>query len=381
MSATRAPAGRFFQRFILPGLAFKAVVIGGGYATGREIAEFFLGGTAREGLYGMLLAMAIWSLVCALAFLFARRFQARDYRTFFRALLGRFWPLFEITFVLFMILVLSVMAAAAGSIGAALFGWHEWSGTLVLIVAIVTAASFGTEGVERLFRYSSAFIYMVYALFLILAVGSFGDRILPQLAEPAASAAWIGSGATYASYNVVAAVIILPFLRHQIRDRDAILAGLLSGPLAILPAFLFFLCMVAWHPEIGGESLPSDFLLRQIGLPWFHYLFQAMIFCALLETGVGMVNSINERVAETARGAGYRFDRTARLGLSALLVVGAGLAASRFGLVALIAQGYGAFGHLMLAIFILPLATIGVARLIRSSPKRGGKHAPTAPIA
>jgi len=31
-----------FQRFLLPGFAFKAVVIGGGYATGRELAEFFL---------------------------------------------------------------------------------------------------------------------------------------------------------------------------------------------------------------------------------------------------------------------------------------------------------------------------------------------------
>ena len=37
---TRPPS--FFQRFLLPGLAFKAVVIGGGYATGRELAEFFL---------------------------------------------------------------------------------------------------------------------------------------------------------------------------------------------------------------------------------------------------------------------------------------------------------------------------------------------------
>ena len=31
-----------FQRLILPGLAFKAAVIGGGYATGRELAEYFI---------------------------------------------------------------------------------------------------------------------------------------------------------------------------------------------------------------------------------------------------------------------------------------------------------------------------------------------------
>ena len=48
------PAGSsFFQRYLLPGFAFKAVVIGGGYATGRELAEFFLPSGAWGGLAAM----------------------------------------------------------------------------------------------------------------------------------------------------------------------------------------------------------------------------------------------------------------------------------------------------------------------------------------
>lgn len=61
----------FFQRFLLPGFAFKAVVIGGGYATGRELVEFFLPSGPRGGLLGMLLAMLICSLICTLTFTFA----------------------------------------------------------------------------------------------------------------------------------------------------------------------------------------------------------------------------------------------------------------------------------------------------------------------
>ena len=76
--AGEAPArSSFFQRFLLPGLAFKAVVIGGGYATGRELVEFFMGSGPLGGLLGMLLAMIVWSLVCALTFLFARAVAAR----------------------------------------------------------------------------------------------------------------------------------------------------------------------------------------------------------------------------------------------------------------------------------------------------------------
>ena len=360
-AATARPS--WFQRFLLPALAFKAVVIGGGYATGREIAEFFLTSGPAGGLLGILLAMALWSLVCALTFLFARAFAATDYRTFFQALLGPFWFLFEIVYVLLMILVLAVMAAAAGSIGAAAFGLPEWAGTAALLTAIVIVTGYGTEAAERMFRFSSAFIYIVYFAFLLLALASFGDRIGPRLAAAEPGSGWIAGGATYAGYNLIAAVAILPFLRHLTGRRDAVAAGLMCGPVAMLPALAFFLCMVAWYPEIGAEALPSDFLLRRLDAPWFHLLFQAMILMALLETGVGMVNAINERVAAAAERRKRPFGRARRLAVSAVLVVGSGVAAARFGLIELIASGYGAFGWIMLVLFVLPLATIGVAKL------------------
>src|SRR5438874_3881840 len=109
----------WFQRFLLPGFAFKAVVIGGGYATGRELAEFFLPSGPRGGLAGMLLSMVLWSLICAVTFSFARATRSFDYRTFFKELLGPAWFAFEAAYVLFVIVILSVFGAAAGAIGAA----------------------------------------------------------------------------------------------------------------------------------------------------------------------------------------------------------------------------------------------------------------------
>src|ERR1700761_5854033 len=89
----RAPG--WLQRFVLPGLAFKAVVIGGGYSTGRELAEYFMPSGPWGGLSGMLLAMLIWSVISCLTFLFARATGAGDYRTFFRKLLGPAAVLFD----------------------------------------------------------------------------------------------------------------------------------------------------------------------------------------------------------------------------------------------------------------------------------------------
>lgn len=356
-----------FQRFLLPGLAFKSVVIGGGYATGRELAEFFLPSGPQGGIMGMVFAMLIWSAVCALTFMFAQANSTFEYRAFFRRLLGPFWHLFEIAYVIFMVLILAVFAAAAGAIVQAMTGWPTLVGTLMLMLGIGMFCAFGNQLVERLFQWASIFLYAVYALFLLFTLTSFGDRIAESVQLPVATDGWAMGGLSYASYNVVAAVVILPIARHFVCRRDALVAGLLAGPLAMLPAILFFVCMIAWYPLIGEQTLPSDFMLQKLDRPWFHVVFQAMIFLALLESGVGAVHAINERVAAAWQQRRHIvMPNTYRIAIAALLLIGSVFVADRFGLIALIAKGYRALAWMFLLVYVVPLMTIGTWRIWRS---------------
>jgi uncharacterized membrane protein YkvI len=364
MSEGTAPAN-WFQRIILPGFAFKAVVIGGGYATGREIAEFFLPAGPWGGIAAMLLATAIWSGVCVLTFLFARMAAARDYRSFFKALLGPFWMLFEIAYALFIVLILAVFGAAAGAIAAATLGVPAILGTLALMAGIAGFAAFGNASVERLFAWVSVLLYCVYAIFFVLALSVFGDRIGAAFANAGPMGeSWAIGGITYAGYNIVGAVVILPVTRHMTSSRDAVLAGLFAGPLAMLPAFLFFACMMAFVPAIAGETLPSDFMLQRLGIPAFHIVFQLMIFAALLESGTGAVHAINERIAHAWQQRRATPPSTGlRAGVALALLVGCMLIADRVGLVTLIASGYRALAYAMIAVYVLPLITLGAWRL------------------
>lgn len=357
-------AASWFQRYLLPGLAFKAVVIGGGYATGRELVEFFLPSGPRGGLLGMLFAAAIWSVVCIATFLFARTTHSEDYRTFFRHLLGRGWIVFELAYCLFIVLILAVFGAAAGAIGAALLGWPSLAGTLCLMFSIALFVAFGNASVEQLFKWVSFFLYGVYAVFVVLALNAFGDRIGEKLALDVPAEGWAMAGITYAGYNIVGAVIILPVLRHLTSNRDAVIAGALAGPLAMIPAFLFFICMVAYYPEIGAESLPSDFLLQRLDAPLFHGIFQLMIFAALLETGAGSVHAVNQRIEHVWQARmGRTLSARARFVAAGILLVVAMLLADRFGFVTLIARGYRALAYILIAVYVVPLLTYGVWRL------------------
>lgn len=366
MSA-RAPDGgsSWFQRFLLPGFALKAVIIGGGYATGRELAEYFIPSGPWGGLAAMLLATAIWSIVAALTFALARKLGAYDYRTFFQGLLGPGWIAFEAAYLIFVVLILAVFGAAAGAIGTATFDWPLWAGSLLLAVSIIAVTSFGTGVVERLFQYASILIYTIYALFIILALVRFGGLIERGFAAaPPPSAGWVAGGITYASYNIVGAAVILPILRHLTSQRDAVVAGLIAGPLSMLPAILFFVAMIAFYPAIGAETLPSDFLLRQMAVPGFQILFQLMIFAALLESGVGAIHAINERLSGVVEARGRApLSTAARALIGALILAGCMVVAGRVGLVDLIASGYRFLAWLFLAVFVLPLVTIGTWRL------------------
>ena len=366
MTGPSAARSSWFQRLVLPGFAFKAVVIGGGYATGREIAEFFLPAGPWGGLAAMAVATAIWSGVAMLTFLFARETGARDYRAFFQALLGRGWILFEIAYAIFIVLILAVFGAAAGEIGHATLGWPRLGGTRALMIAIAGVAAFGNASVERLFAWVSVLLYGVYILFFVFALTAFGDRLGSAFAAPPSlRPGWIAGGVTYAGYNIVGAVIILPVLRHLTSRRDAVIAGLAAGPLAMLPALLFFACMTAFMPAIAGETLPSDYLLARLDHPWFRYLFQLMIFAALLESGTGAVHAINERIAGAWRARGRTLTRMQRGAGALALLATCMLIADKVGLVALIAGGYRALAWIILSVYVLPLVTLGVWRLAR----------------
>jgi uncharacterized membrane protein YkvI len=157
-------------------------------------------------------------------------------------------------------------------------------------------------------------------------------------------------------------------LRHLTSRRDAIIAGVIAGPLAMLPGLFFFLSMIAWYPEIRDVTLPSDFLLMKIDIPVVRLLFQTMIFFALLESGCGLVHAIMERARRALRaGTGREIGLGARAALTLLVLTISVFAAQRIGLVDLIGKGYRFISWVLIAIFILPIVLVSI---IRPAPLR-----------
>lgn len=354
-----APAS-WFQRYLLPGFVFQAAVIAGGYATGRELVEFFLPAGPWGGLLGMGVGMLVWSVVLMLSFELARVCRAWDYRAFFKVLLGRGWFFFEIGYFLLMLVILAVMGAAAGESVHSLLGLPKLAGSLAMIAAIGATLFLGQAAIEKFLVASVGYLYLVYFVFVAWCVVAFGDRIAASFAPAAVGEGWFGAGVTYAGYNVATIPAVLFCVRHFGRRREALAAGALAGPLGMLPGVAFYVAMMGYPQEIAGQALPSAFLLAKLKEPWFEWAFQLAVMLTLVDTGVALLHAINQRVAGAWEERGRTMPRPLRPALAVGVMLLAVYAATAFGLVDLIARGYGTLTWYFLAIYVLPLLTWGL---------------------
>ena len=353
----------FFRRYLLPGFVFEAAVIGGGYATGRELVEFFLPAGPWGGLLGMAVSMAVWSAVLMVSFELARMARAYDYRSFFKLLLGRGWFLFEIAYFLLMIIVLAVMGAAAGEITQSLFGLPTLAGSLGMIIATGLMLAYSSAAIEKFLALSVGYLYLVYIVFAVWSLLVFGDRIEANFAAVPVGDNWFKAGLTYAGYNVATIPAVLFCVRHLTSRREAFGAGLLAGPLGMLPGVIFYIAMMGYYQEIGAVSLPSAFLLAKLQAPWFEWAFQIAVLLTLVDTGVAMLHAINERVSKIYEERQQPMPRVLRPALSGGIMLVSVYAASAIGLVGLIAKGYGLLTYAFIVLLIVPVLTVGVWKI------------------
>ena len=352
----------WFRRYLLPGLVFQSIIIAGGYGTGRELVEFFLEYGPTGGLLGMLPSTVLVSVTCMVGFEFARAYGSYDYRSYFRHLLGRGWFLYEIGYLTAVLLILAVIGSAGGTFLAETFGIPGWIGAVGLLFAVGVLVFRGTATIERFFAGWSFLLYGAYIVLFAWSIARFGDQIAAGLGAGEVGPGWFSSGARYGALQISLVPAMLFATRHIRRRKEALWAGALAGPIAIIPGLLFFFALAGQYPMVLDRPVPTNHLLEVLGSRAFQITFQVVLFGTLIETGAGLIHAFNERVDGVYRGKGRAMPAGVRLLTGAGLLLAAYLL-SRVGLVGLVGTGYNAMSVVFMAIVVVPLLTVGVYKL------------------
>lgn len=356
----------FFERYLVPGLVIQAVMVGGGYATGRELVEFFISKGPATGLLGMLLTAVLFSVGTMISFELARRYRAFDYMSFCRVYMGRLAFLFELGYFAMLLLALSVVSAAAAKLIGQMAGSPELANAIVFMAVVAILVLFGNRLIERVISAWSIIFYATYGVLFVMVMVRFGDALPVALAAvPVDVGVALREGISYTGYNIVVLPILIFVARNFRSRREALVAGALAGPLILLPGLAFMLALSAFYPLILDAPLPVSVVLEKLQAPVLGLIVELVILGALVKTGAGLLHGLNERLARGYADRGTIMPRTLRPAIAVLAMTIAVYVAAKVGLIDLIGRGYRYSSMYFLLVFLLPLLTRGLWLALR----------------
>lgn len=359
-----------FRRYLLPAIIFQSVLIGGGYATGREIVEF--GGVfGTRAWVTILVIFAGFSLTAFLTYETARITRAYDYKTWIQNLIFGLWPLFDVLFVSMTILVLGVLSAATGSIAEEVLGLPFAVGAGFVLFMVALLNYYGASWIERFKTGGTLFLYAGYLVFGLAVVlerqQDIGEAFRQGRSPDTGFPGLMWTGLLYVGYNLAALVTTLFVLKDQKELKETVGAGLLTGLLATIPFALTWICLLGFYPDpqIMDAPVPWVRMLSRAAPGWVLGLYGLVVLWTLVETCTGLIHAILDRIDRSLLDLNRKSlskGQSAALAASILILAG-GL--SRFGIIDLIARGYTAMSYGFLLLLAAPLLIVGTWMILK----------------
>lgn len=232
-------------------------IMGAGFASGREIWQFF-GVFGGRGYIGIALAGMLFVAMGIMTSRIAIRLGTNDMgkvivpgnQKRLTAFVGYFMALMLFT-------VLITMSAAGGSIFQQQFGLSRILGGAVIITMVIVTVLGGFDRIAHVFRYMIPVLILTVLLTSVLVITKdLPASQVPAELEPSPLAAhWILSAILYVSYNVLAVVpIVATASIHAKSERHAVLGGGLGG---LFVTLLILVLLIALNTD-GNFSQSMD---------------------------------------------------------------------------------------------------------------------------
>ncbi len=337
---------------LVPGIIFQSVLIGGGYASGREIMEYVarFGG---NGMFVILLAGLLFSLFLFLAFEFARVNKSYDYRSWARQLLGRFSYLFDILFLVMAVIVIAIMVSIAGNTLHSQAGISYFLATSLVIVPVFIISFFGVEWIIRYKFVGTILLYAAFIYFFVAILSQSSFQYQPLSFAPIEKA-WIISSIIYVGYNLAVIPACLFTVSTLNTKKQIWLASIFGGLLATIPMALLYFILVN-NQALLHEPLPLLTVLKNHLNETALSLYYVVLVWTLIETTVGLTHAIIESTDKSLATQTKKHLTGLQRAFFAVLIASGAVWLAQVGIIDLIANYYSIMAWGFIALFALPL--------------------------
>lgn len=321
-------------------LTFIGTVVGAGFASGREVMQFF----TRFGFWGPLLIILstvffVW--IGAKVMLLSASLNAKSYEDLNKYLFGEKVGRWVSHLMLLILLgVNAVMLAGAGSIFSGNLNLSYQSGLLITMFACFMLLR---RGMNAILTINTFVVPMMigFTVFLVVETLRHPSSVhwLTAPNESSPWAAWL-SPFLYAAFNLSMSQAVLVPLGASIGNKKILRRGAWIGGIGIGVLLLAgHVAMATRMPGIMQFELPMAGIARELGA-WLHWIYIFLIFMEIFTTLVADIFGLTLQLEE--RTGASQWMLTAMLLLLCFLV-------GQFGFGPLLDNLYPMFGLLSLA--------------------------------
>lgn len=331
--------------------AYMGVIIGGGFASGQEVLQFFTG-YGLASIAGTLLAGFLFAFLGRQITQMSTQLQAESHKHVLLTLFGRrAGQAMDLLLTFFLFGVGIAMLAATGSLFKQQFGLSPVLGGLFMTLLTVSTLCLNVRRIINLVSAATPFLLLMvlvitaYSLFTTNA----NTNELLELAKQQETVAphWALGALLYASFNIAVGFPMLAVISGRTTDsKTTMLGGIIGGVGLGLLIMLINIALLYNLNQLQGAELPTLALAARLS-PIAGVLMSISIICMIYSTSVGMFFAFSARFARP---------ETGRFRICSIVSGFIGLGLSLVGFTKLVGTVYPLLGYLGL----LLIAAVGV---------------------
>ncbi|MFC3886308.1 hypothetical protein ACFOU2_23585 [Bacillus songklensis] len=245
-------------------------MIGAGYASGRELWQFF----GEESGLAILLFTIIFSVACYVIMMISYEQKTQHFQPVLRVLIGEKWSFLYDILILFYLFTTTVVMIAGG--GATLQTFHIPYSFGITVFSALVALIF-VKGIKGMIQVNSIVIpFLIMGLISILIIFMFQNG-KPWALQWTSQANW-PAAFTFTALNILPLVAVIAAIGREIKSKREIkIASIGSGVLLGLISFIYNESLMQVARELPLYEIPLFAILK-----YFPYTMLIMMTCLLL---------------------------------------------------------------------------------------------------
>lgn len=350
---------------------------GGGFASGRQVVQYYVG----YGWYASFLpivSQALEAVVFYYAWKFAIERKKFDYRSwtleFYKPVEKVMAPAFEFIFQLILVTATAVAFATGGATITKVFGTSYLINTLIIASAMLLLTIFGAGLVRKAASFIAIAIILGVIVIYVPNIVANWSKITGNIV--ALKAGTIVNDATFGQalwktivYAGFQASCLGAYLAHSNALKDLSDVKKAAGWGFVINASILMMStlgiMAFYQDGILTEAVPALYVVMNgVGSTWMTPLISILIILGAVSTGVNLIYGTTSRIVNfVSRNDTEEVRKQKETKRSVVVSFGYVVATwmiAQFGLIPLIAKGYGTLGYIAVFVIIIPVIFKGI---------------------